>query len=284
MDDGKEAAAAGISGGGGAAQTPLDRAHAAMIADMDDPARRAAFLEELAASGLFILLKEEARGGAIDPQLTEADGRRLVLAFDREERLAAFIREPAPNAALPGRMLVEMLAGRGIGILLNPGVAPSQWIIEPEAVDWLAGVLSSALPSAGEGRILRFLPPPPLAPELLARLDVRLARAGGLARAAWLVGVAHEGGGEGALLVFVDPLAGSEAALARAIAESLAFSDVSDPALDVAFLESGDPRLEEIARHGLRIELPAVKHGAAERLTPPAAPPGSDPEKPPRLR
>ncbi len=267
----------------GAGETPLDHAHAAMIADPEDPARRAAFHEALAASGLFVPLKEEARGERIDPVVTEAGGRRLVLAFDREERLAGFIREPVARAALPGRMLVEMLAGKGIGILLNPGVAPSEWIVVPEAVDWLAGVLFAAAPRAAEGRIRRFLPPPSLAPDLLARLDARLARAGGLAREAWLVGGEHEGGGKGALLVFTDAAAGSEGALARAISEALAFCGPSAPALDVAFLESSDPRVKEIARLGLRIDLPAPPHGAAEALTPPA-PPGSDPGKPPRLR
>jgi hypothetical protein len=50
---------------------------------------------------------------------------------------------------------------------------------------------------------------------LIAALDGKLARAGGLARAALLARVDYVGGRRGHLMAFVDALPGAEAALAR---------------------------------------------------------------------
>jgi len=50
-------------------------------------------------------------------------------------------------------------------------------------------------------------------------------------------------------------------------------------AIDVAFFDAGAPVAERLAGVGLRFDLPAPEFGPA-----PAAPPGSDPDTPPRLR
>jgi hypothetical protein len=80
------------------------------------------------------------------------------------------------------------------------------------------------------------------------------------------------------LLGFVGAVPGSEGALARAVSEVLAFSGLEAAALDVGFFGAGDPVLARMAGCGLRFDVPQAAATAV-----PAAP-GSDPERPPRLR
>ncbi|MAM26106.1 MAG: hypothetical protein CML55_12165, partial [Rhodobacteraceae bacterium] len=60
--------------------TPLDTAHAAMQADADDDLARLRFYERVADSELFLLLKDEPEGDAVEPVLHED---AYVLVFDR---------------------------------------------------------------------------------------------------------------------------------------------------------------------------------------------------------
>ncbi|MGB8622714.1 MAG: SseB family protein, partial [Paracoccaceae bacterium] len=122
-------------------QTPLDRAHAAMEAAPEDDAVRLRFFERLADCELFLLLSREAEGEDIAPKVFDLEGGAFVLVFDREERLADFVGETAPYAALSGRLIAGMLAGQGIGMGVNLGVAPSSILIPAEAIGWLADTL-----------------------------------------------------------------------------------------------------------------------------------------------
>ncbi len=258
--------------------TPLDAAHAAMEAAPDDDAARLRFFERVADGELFLLLEgEEAE--AVTPRLFDLEDGPVVLAFDREERLAEFAGRVADYAALPGRMIAQQLAGQGIGIGLNLGVAPSSFLIPAEAVDWLAATLGHA-PAEVQARPVEVRAPGDLPEALVKALDTKLARAGGLAAAALLAGVTYEDGRRGHMLAFVGAVPGAEGPLARAAAEALTFSGIEAGEMDVTFLEAGDPVMEPLVRVALRFELPLV-----ERSEPRApAAPGSDPEKPPRLR
>lgn len=259
--------------------TLLDQAFLAMEADPENDALRLRFYERLADGELFLLLEDEADGEAVTPEIFELEDGPVVLAFDREDRLAEFVGAPAPYAAMPGRMVAVQLAGQGIGIGLNLGVAPSSYMITPEAVDWLAETLGQG-PDEVEARPVAFHPPGGLPEELLAALDAKLARAGGLAVAAFLARVTYEDGRRGHMLSFVGALPGAEATLARAAGEALTFSGIEAGEMDVAFLDAEDPALEALARVALRFDLPVP-----EALTEAAPrPPGSDPERPPRLR
>ena len=91
----------------------------------------------------------------------------MVLVFDLEERLASFTGIPAPYAALPGRVIAGLLAGQGIGLGVNLGVAPSSMLLSPEAVDWLAQTLENG-PVTLEARPLQFDKPAALPEALLA--------------------------------------------------------------------------------------------------------------------
>lgn len=259
------------------AETPLDRAHAEMEAVADDEAARLRFYGRLASAELFVLLEAEAAGETVTPRTFPLDGASCVLAFDTEERLIAFAGRIAPWAALSGRTLAPMLAAEGLGLMLNPEVAPSAMVLPPEAVAWLAATLA-ARPDEAEARPVSVAPPAGVPPVLLEALDARLATATGLARQAWLVAVAYADGREGHLLGFVDALPGAEPALARVVGEALTFSGVAAGEIDVAFFRASDPAMARIAKVGLRFDLPEPAAPAAPR------PPGSDPDRPPRLR
>ncbi|MGH1453440.1 MAG: SseB family protein [Paracoccaceae bacterium] len=259
------------------AHTPLDLAHAAMESAPHDDAARLRFYERLADAELFLLLTEEARDENLSPELFELTDAAFVLAFDREERLAAFTGRAAAYAALSGRVIAGLCAGQGIGLGVNLDVAPSSILIPPDALEWLAETLTHG-PKEEQARISELHPPKGLPESLLMGLDAKLATAMGLARSAYLVGVTYDGGGRGHLLGFIDPKQGAETALAKAVSEALTFSGVEAGALDVGFFNAADPMAAALARNGLRYDLPEPKQPAAR----PA--PGSDPAKPPILK
>ncbi|MCR9126600.1 MAG: SseB family protein [Rhodobacteraceae bacterium] len=258
--------------------TLLDAAHGQMQADEADDAARLRFYERLADAELFVLLTEEARGADLSPELFDLGDARFVLVFDREERLAGFVGRPAPYAALTGRVVASMLAGRDIGLAVNLETA-SAILIPPPAVAWLHATLGHA-PREVEARIEGFAPPVGLPEVLLRALDTKLASAAGLAQSAWLVGVSYDGGTKGHLLGFIDARPGSEPALAQAAGEALTFSGIEAGAMDVGFFAASDPAAAHMARHGLRFDLPQPEVPARAE---PAAP-GSDPDRPPILR
>ena len=255
--------------GGFGGRSPLDVAHEGIETD----AGRLRFHERLADCELFMLLAEET----MEPQVFDLEDGPVVLVFDRETRLTDFTGEPSSYAALSGRSVAGLLAGRGIGLGVNLGVAPSSILIPAEAVDWLARTLAHA-PSEASERAEEVRPPGDLPPALLEALDAKLPSAAGLARSAYLAGVTYEGGRRSHLLAFVDAVAGAEEALARAAGEALTFSGLEMGEIDVAFLRASDPLAARLARVGLRLDLPG-----REAPRSPGAP-GMDPERPPRLR
>lgn len=257
--------------------TLLDAAHAAVSADPENEALRLRFFERLADGEMVLLLEREAAGESLEPKVFDLEDGPVVLVFDREERLAAFTGGIAPYAALPGRVIAGLLKGQGIGLGVNLGVAPSSMLLPAEAMDWLAVTLEEA-PEEVEAQPVEFLAP--RVPEtLIAALDAKLAKAGGLALAAVLAGVVYQGGRRGHMLAFLDAGEGAEAALARAMGEALVFSGIEAGELDVAFLRGGDPAAEAMARVGLRFDLPAPE---VAEFAP--ASPGMDPQHPPKLR
>ena len=260
-------------------QTPIDAAHAVMEAAPQDDAARLRFYERVADSELFLLLTGEPEDDQIEPELFELQDQKFVLAFDLEERLAGFVGRPAPYAGLSGRALARMLAGQGVGLGLNLEVAPSSILLPADAMVWLVDVLEQG-PQQGEANPESLAPPVGLPEVLLTSLDAKLAAAAGLARSAYLAQVTYEGGAKGHLLGVTGAVAGAEAALAQAINEALVFSGLEAGALDVTFIADSDPLAAELARVGLRFDLPEPEKPAeVERIAP-----GSDPEKPPILR
>ncbi|NCO22557.1 MAG: SseB family protein [Rhodobacterales bacterium] len=258
-------------------ETPLDRAHAAMQANPEDDTARLAFYERLADGEVFLMLDAEVTGDRIAPAVFDTEEGRFVLAFDREDRLARFAGGIVPYAALSGRLVAGLLAPEGLGLALNPDVAPSSHVVAPEAVAWLATTLAKT-PQEIEDRPREITPPRGLPERLLGALDAKLASAAGLARSAYLVGARYDRG-ESHLLAFIDPTPGAETALARATGEALTFSGIEAGVLDVAFFTASDPFAGRLAKVGLRFDLPQL-----EAPSSPGANPGMDPSRPPRLR
>lgn len=264
-------------------KTRLDRAYAAMQADLDDDAARLGFYERLADGELFLLLKTEAAGEHLDPEILDLTGDedlppdQYVLAFDREDRLAAFAETAAPYAALPGRVIAAMMSGSGLGLGVNLG-APSSILIPPAAVDWLAETLVPA-PEEVESQVRALNAPLGLSDRLLQGLSEKLATAAGIAAHATLVRASYDDGSTGLVLAFADCAEGAEPALARAAQEAMTFSG-SEERLDVAFFASGDAALEKIDRVGIRFDIPKPQEPEKK----PVQAPGSDPDKPPILK
>lgn len=263
----------------------LDRAHDAMAAAPDDPLPRLRFYETLARAELTLLLAEEpAPGDDPVPALFDTGDGRFALAFDSDERLASFAEGPAAYAALPGRALLGMIGGQGIGLGLNLGVAPSSFLMPAGAVDWLAGILAPPAPHQplAVADLAGRLRPPVLGAALVAALGRKLGESAGLARFALLAGTDGRGGLPAHVLALIGVPAGAEAPLAQAISEAMAFAGAEPSALDVMFLAEADPLVARMGRFALRFDPPPVPDPVPE--PPKQAPPGSDPSRPPRLR
>lgn len=258
-------------------ETPLDKAHARMRAAPGDAAARLAFFDRLAGAELYLLLAQEAEGDTVRPETFPVEDAPCVAAFDTEQRLTDFARRTVPYVALSGRTLAATLSEQGLGLALNPDVAPSSMLLSSETLAWFAAALASR-PSVLEARPVSVAAPSDLPGPLLSALDAKLALAAGLARHAWLVRVAYADGRTGHLLAFEGTMPGAEPALASAVGEALTFSGVEAGEIDVTFVETADPALARIGRVGLRFDLPRPP-----ALPTPAAP-GMDPDRPPRLR
>ncbi len=256
--------------------TPLDTAHAAMAADPDNAVPRMRFYDRLVDAELILLLERPAEDDKIVPTQFPLEDGPIVLAFDTEERLATFAG-PAPYAVLSGRALAAMLTRQGIGIGLNLDVAPSSFIIPAAAVDWLAETLMQG-PTPEEDRPKEVSAPSGLPETLLTALDSKLPAATGLAQFALLAAVTYESGRRGHLLGFIDARPGAEPALAQAVSEALIFSGIEAGELDVSFFTETDPLVPRLTRVSLRFDLPQPEIRSAPDA------PGTDPDRPPRLR
>lgn len=257
--------------------TPLDIAHAAMIADDTDDTARLRFYERMADVELFLLLEDEPDGDQISPIVLDD---AYVLVFDRIERLAAYVGHAAPYVALSGRAIAGMLKDQPLGMAVNMNVADSATLLPDSAVAWLRDTLAHA-PGQVEAKIQRVLPPKGLPETLIAAIDAKLATATGMAAGAWLVGVEYADGGRGHLLGFVGAIPRAQDALVRAASEALTFSGIEAGAMDVGFFAPSDPTVEKLSKVGLRFDLPQME---PLQKTPRMEAPGSDPSKPPILR
>jgi SseB protein N-terminal domain len=256
--------------------TPLDRAHLATEAAPDDDASRLRFYAALADTDLFLLTEAEAAGDTVTPQVFDLADGRFLLAFDTEERLAAFSDAPSAYAALPGRVVVRLLAGQGVGIGLNLGVAPSSVLLSGAAIDWFAATLTH-VPDATTGQAHRITAPGKVPDTLVAAVTHALAAFAGLAV---LAAVTDTHGHLSLTLALIGVPAHAEAALAQAVSEAVVFSGITDGALDLAFLDPQDTRAARFMQVGLVLRIPQPK----PRTTASPAAPGTDPERPPRLR
>ncbi|MCH2078484.1 MAG: SseB family protein [Rhodobacteraceae bacterium] len=259
------------------APTPIDHAFAQMEATGSD-ADRLRYYERVADAELFLMVEEEPTDDDVRPQVFELEEGTFVLAFDRAERLTEFTEGAAPYVALSGRALVQLLAEQGLGLGLNLEVAPSAYLLPNEALRWFSGVLDHA-PEDAEMTIKEVTTPGALPEMLLTSLDAKLALMGAAAETAFLAQASYDDGSRGHVLAFVGAAPGAEDALSKAANEALTFSGLDAGQLDVMFIRASDAVAGQLARVALRFDLPQPAAVSEER-----APPGMDPDQPPKLR
>ena len=214
--------------------TALDDLAVTPFHDADAPLR-ARMLSRLADTELAVALLREPAGDEVALRMFPLEGGEVALACDSEDRLADFFGAPTPYAAMPGRVLAGLLKGAGAGLLVNPG-APSEMLLDAGLLDWLTGALAGA-PEEAEARLRLVAPAPEVLEALAEPLAARLADMRGLASGAALVGVA--GGGHLLVLAGTDPA--RQPAVAKALAEALAFLPPQPGGVDVSFAETPPP-------------------------------------------
>lgn len=258
-------------------ETPLDRAHARMIERGEDEDARRAFFAAVAATDLVAWLEAEPAPGAagVRPMIAEIDGGQVALAFDTEARLAEFVGGPAAVATLPGRELAALLAAEGVSLALNPEVAPSAILLPPEALSWIGEAAPVAQTAAAR---IAGIAPPDAPAALLDALSGVLPGLAGRARRAALARARFDDGTEGLVLALEGVAADQQPAVGAALAEALGRAGLGAQALSVLFPAEGAEIMARIARTGLSAEVPAPA------AAPGTAPPGTDPDRPPRLR
>lgn len=210
--------------------TALDDLAPAPFHDADAP-QRARMLSRLADTELAVALMSEPVGDAVDLRIFPLDIGPVALACDGEDRLAGFLGGPVAYAAMPGRVLAGLLKSEGAGLLVNPG-QPSEMLLDAAMLDWLTGALSAA-PEAAEARLC-LTPPAPAVVEALAQpLAERLGDMRDLIAGAALAGT---GGGHVVLIAGADPV--HQPAIAKALAEALAFLPEQPGGVDVSFTDA----------------------------------------------
>ncbi|WP_316013688.1 SseB family protein [Roseobacter sp. HKCCA0434] len=255
--------------------TPLDHAHLAAEAD---ESLRPRFWSRLLEAELYVPLEEEAGETAIRPVVLETGEGRIALAFDRDRRMAEFMEGAAPFAALSGRRLVGLLAAERIGLALNLGGHPSETILPVEALDWAVEQLAD-LTQVREAAVREVRAPRGVPQVLLEALAAKLPVLEGLAREAWLAGVRYRDGSEGHMLALVDALPQAQPQIAEAMAEAVRLSGLEAGALDITFVAGGTQIVETLRTRAMGFEIPQPAEPVREVIAP-----GSDPDKPPRLR
>lgn len=258
-------------------ETALDRAHHAMARAPEDEAARLHWYHTLADSELCLLLTDEPTGDTLSPAIFELSEGRFALAFDLEERLATFADGAVPYAALPGRVIAANLAGSGIGLCINLDVAPSSFVMGPDAVDWLTSALAQD-PTPVAGPMGGWVAPQN--PELGRALWAKLSGYPLPAASVWLTGILQGGTSATHAFVFVDAEAGSEDALAKAANEATLFSGQDPDGVSILFLNAAQAAGLELV--GQQVWAPPPPPAPPEPVAPSA--PGSDPDRPPRLR
>jgi hypothetical protein len=192
--------------------------------------------------------------------------------------LATISDTPVPYAALPGRVVAAQLAGQELALGLNLGTgAGCETVLAAGSIDWLAQMLTQEEPEERQAQIARLAAP--LLPEGLGqalRALLPVQSQGALAQ------VEYQDGGWGHVLALSGLSPEDAPRMARAVTEALAFSGLDAAALDLVFTEPDAPLFVRIAQAGQMVQpMPRAPDDS-----PAAAPkgPGTDPDRPPRLK
>lgn len=230
-------------------ETRLDRLWQAVAAS-DAEADWLRFYEGFAIARLIVPLAGTAEGGQIRPRTLTLDSGEVALAFDTEARFAAFITGPTEFVALTGVTLARALAQGGVSLALNPTVSPSETVLDPRALAWIAEH-SGAEVTAGEAQRLSAIgPPPEPGPELLEALGRRFSEMGGNVAEAWLLCSPAARGRDAFLCVL------------RCAPEAEPLADeIAGEITRIGQIRSGRPFAVAVARDGAQLLLAARRFG-----------------------
>lgn len=249
--------------------TPLDELCQIPFHEAAAPAR-ARILSRLADSELFAALLADPAADRADLRMFDLPEGRFALACDSEERLAGFIGGPVAYLGLPGRVLAQALAAEKQGLLVNPGHA-SQLMLDAPMLAWLVQALQARPSMAPNDAARRLAAPSPEAVAALAGpLAQRLGDMQGLVRRLALVGAGWSDGRQNHLLMLAGVAPDRQAAIAKALAELLAFLPELPGGVDIGFSEEAPPSGALV----MQPPAPAPEPEPARR----------DPKAPPRLR
>lgn len=216
----------------------LDDLAVAAFHDADAP-QRARMMSRLADTVLSVALASEPAGDRIELKIFQLETGPVALACDAEDRLADFFGAPVAYAALPGRILAGLLRDEGAGLLINPGHR-SEMLLDAAMLDWLSSALS-VRPESGDAR-LHLTAPAAATVEVLAEpLAARLADMHGLVASAALAGVQGAQGPSSHLLLLSGAAPDRQPAIAKALAEALAFLPEQPGGVDISFAETAPP-------------------------------------------
>ena len=151
---------------------------------------------------------------------------------------------------MPGRVLAGLLTDAGAGLLVNPG-HPSEMLLDAAMLDWLRKALSAA-PLADNARLRLRAPAPGTVAALAEPLAERLADLRGLISGAALAGVGE--GPDSHVLLIAGAPADDQPAIAKALAETLAFLPPQPGGVDVSFSDQPTPVFA--LRFDLTVETP----------------------------
>ncbi|SNR54194.1 hypothetical protein EYF88_12995 [Paracoccus sediminis] len=210
--------------------TALDDLAPVPFHDADAP-QRARMLSRLADTELVVALRAEPAGDTIELRMFPLDGGPVALACDAEDRLAGFLGGPVAYGAMPGRVVAGLLKSQGAGLLVNPG-HPSEMLLDAAMLDWLVGALS-VVPQATDARLRPTAPAPAVVQALAQPLAERLGDMRGLIAGAALAGTEE---GHAVLIAGADPA--HQPAIAKALAEALAFLPPQPGGVDVSFTDA----------------------------------------------
>ena len=244
-----------------------------------DELARMRFFNAFLDSELCLLLSEEADVETISPIVAVHEGIEHVFAFASDDNLATYSGKVAPYAALSGRVIVDLLAQADLGIAFNFGLSSSELILTNKEIIWL-NEIASEVPETHAARPTAFFPLGQEIKFLNSVLIEKLLSAAELAESFWLTGVEYDNNSKGLLLIIFDARAGSEASLAKAALEAVAFSGFEKLPFDVSFLKGQAKVAKVVKRQCQPLLFPELP------VQTPHQPsiPGGDPKKPPKLR
>ena len=258
--------------------TPLDRAYALMQSGHEADALT--FYRTLADAELFLLLEHEFDGTTLLPKVFDLETGPMLLAFDLEDRLAAFADAAQPYAVLPGRVIARHIAGQAVALGLNLGSdAPCETILPPDGVDWLLTLLDQT-PATAFAAQIAALKPPNVPQDVTDQLTLVLTEVD----RAFLFEVRYQNGTPAQVLALIGVAAEAEAKYARAVTEVLAFSGLDAAAIDLLFLPQDHPFLARLGGIALGLERVQPQTPVPTPGPAPQTGPGLDPDRPPRLR